>query len=421
MNSISYANKINKKLKKSIDLLRLSDSCYNLLIEHEKKLEVSIPIKLDSGVLKVFKGYRIIHNTALGPGKGGVRYHHEITEEEISNLAILMTLKCSLVGIPFGGAKGGIKVDTNSLSKSELEQLSRAYIRNISSIIGENKDIPEPDVNTDKKIMSWYLDEYIKNTGNIKLATITGKSILWGGSNLREEATGIGVSIVLENAMKAYGDSLSNKNIIIQGFGNVGHNTFRSLQNKGCNIIAIAEWSPKHGVYAIYNEKGLNYEELYNHFYNKNNRNFIDYENSKLIPIEDFWKIKADILIPAALGDCINESIANRINVRYICEAANGPITEEAEEILENKGIIIIPDILSNAGGVTVSYFEWVQNRTGDIWTEKYILDKLNKYLSESFIKVYNTSEDYNINLRDASYLVSIKRIAEVMELRGWI
>ncbi|NLY20267.1 MAG: Glu/Leu/Phe/Val dehydrogenase [Tissierellia bacterium] len=408
------------QIKKAVDKLGLEESVYELLSNPQRTLEVSIPVKMDNGTTKVFKGFRAIHNNSVGPGKGGTRFHPSVTESEIKALSIWMTFKCSITGIPFGGAKGGICVDPNELSKSELERLSRGYIRGIYNHIGPKIDIPEPDVNTNAEIMSWFIDEYIKLTGKEELNAITGKPVEFGGSRGRSEATGYGLVTVLNEATKKLGIELSNSKVAIQGFGNVGNYTVEKAEELGATIIAIGEWCPEHGTYAIYNEDGFKYEELYDYFYTKGHRNFLDFPDAKVISLEEFWKLKADILIPSALENAITADIAKDIDVKLICEGANGPTTPEADMILNERNIPVIPDILANAGGVTTSYFEWVQNNIGMQWSREKVLDTLSEYMVRAFNNIWSTSKEYGVTLREAAYIHSTKVVSNAMKIRGW-
>lgn len=408
------------QIKKACEILKLEQAVYELLKEPQRVIEISIPVRMDNGEIRIFKGYRSLYNDAVGPGKGGVRFHQDVNMDEVKALSIWMTIKCCITGIPFGGGKGGVIVNPGELSQGELERLSRGYIRGIYKYIGENIDIPEPDVGTNSQIMAWMLDEYIKLTGEFKLGAITGKPVEWGGSLGRVESTGFGVSIITKEMCKKIGLDLNGASVIIQGFGNVGHAAVKYIQELGGKVIGIAEWEPKEGTYAIYNEDGLDFDDLYNHFYTKGNRNFRNYDKAQVISFEKFWEIDADILIPASLENAITEEIANKLKVKLICEGANGPVTTEADKILEARGINVSPDVLTNAGGVTVSHFEWVQNRYGYSWSKEEVNSKLEKSMIEAFKNVWAIKEEYNINLRQAAYVHSVKKIAEIMKLRGW-
>ncbi len=411
---------VQLQIKKAVKKLELDEGVYEILKEPKRAIEISIPIKMDDGTMKLFKGFRAIHNDAMGPGKGGTRFHPSVTIEEIKALSIWMTFKCIITGIPFGGAKGGIAFDPSELSPRELEQLSRAYIQGIYKYIGDEIDIPEPDVNTNREIMAWFLDEYIKLTGRYEMGAITGKPVEWGGSRGRNEATGLGVVTVLNEAAKECGIDLKGAKIMIQGFGSVGSFTAREAQALGAKVVAIGEWTPTYGTYAIYNEDGFDFDELYDHFYTKKNKNFLKFPNVKVISLEEFWNIEADVLIPAALENAITADIAKNLNVKLVCEAANGPTTSEADIILKERKIPLVPDILANAGGVTVSYFEWVQNNYGYYWSDDKVLNKLKVYMKNAFDNVWNAHLEYDVTLREAAYIYSIEVVSNVMKLRGW-
>lgn len=412
--------KVQSQIKNAVETLGLEDSVYEILKEPKSTLEVSIPLKRDDGSLEIFKGYRAIHNDAIGPGKGGTRFHPSVTLDEIKALSVWMTLKCSITGIPFGGAKGGIAIEPSQLSEAELERLSRTYIQMIHNNIGSKVDIPEPDVNTNSKIMAWFIDEYMNLTSSQDRGAITGKPISLGGSKGRDEATGFGVVKVLAKACSALDVNLKGAKVIIQGFGNVGSYAVRDLEKLGAKVIAIGEWAPSVGTYGIYNEDGLNYEELHNHFYVEGNRNFIDYPHGERISLEEFWKLNADIAIPAALENAITIEVAENLKAKIVCEAANGPTTSEADEILNARGITVIPDILANGGGVTTSYFEWVQNNQGMYWSAEQVLDTLQDYMERAFENIWNIGVQYDVTLREAAYIHAVKTVSGAMKDRGW-
>lgn len=408
-----------RQIKTACDTLGLEPAVYELLKEVQRIIEISIPVKMDDGTVKVFKGYRAVHNDALGPGKGGIRFHPSVNLDEVKALSIWMTFKACVTGIPYGGAKGGVAVDPNTLSQGELERLSRGYIRGLYKYLGEKIDIPAPDVGTNGQVMAWMVDEYIKLTGKHELGVITGKPVAWGGSLGRNEATGFGVAVTAREAAKKYGIDMEGARVAVQGFGNVGSFTVKNAQKLGAKVVAIAEWTPGHGTYAIYNENGLDFDDLYKYYYG-NGRSFLDYTKAELISTEEFWKLDVDILIPAAMENVITKDVAEIINAKLICEAANGPTTPEADEILEKRNIPLTPDILTNSGGVTVSYFEWVQNLYGYYWEEEEVVEKQEAAMVEAFNDIWKIKEDYNVSMRKAAYLHSVKKVAEVMKLRGW-
>lgn len=402
-----------KQIRTACNLLELDPSVFELLKEPKRIIEISIPVKMDDGSVKVFKGYRSMYNDAAGPGKGGIRFHIDVNRDEVAALSAWMAIKCSVLNLPMGGGKGGITVDPRTLSQGELERLSRGYIQGLYKYLGDKIDIPAPDANTNGQIMAWMTDEYIKLTGNQNLGIITGKPIEWGGSRGRGVATGYGISIVAEEVSKKLGLDITNAKIAIQGFGNVGSNAAKCLQDLGAKVVAIAKKD-----FAIYNENGINIDELIE--YNDKNKDVADFIGTKKISLEEFWQLNVDILVPAALENAITKEIANNINAKIICEGANGPITPAADNLLNKKGILITPDILTNAGGVVVSYFEWVQNLYGYYWTEEEVLNKEKVLMKEAFDTIWQIKEKHNISFRDAAYMYGVKRIADIMKIRGW-
>lgn len=418
--NLSPLESAQKQVKLACEALELDQAVYELLKEPQRVIEISIPVKMDDGSVKVFKGYRSLHNEAIGPGKGGIRFHPAVNLDEVKALSIWMTFKCCVTGIPYGGAKGGIAVDPTSLSQGELERLSRGYVRGLYKYLGEKIDIPAPDVGTNGQVMAWMVDEYIKLTGNHDLGVITGKPVEWGGSKGRSEATGFGVAVIMREAAKKYGIDINCATVAVQGFGNVGSYTVKNVQDLGARVVALAEWTPSHGTYAIYNKDGLDFDDLYDHFYTKGNRNFLEYPKAELISLDDFWNLEVDILIPAALENAITKDIAEKLKVKLICEAANGPTTPEADEVLERRGIPLTPDILTNSGGVTVSYFEWVQNLYGYYWEEEEVVEKQEIAMVNAFNDIWKIKEEYDVSMRKAAYMHSVKKVADVMKLRGW-
>lgn len=408
-----------QQVKAACDALGLEESYYELLKEPQRVIEISIPVKMDDGTVKTFKGYRSLHNNAIGPGKGGLRFHPAVNLDEVKALSIWMTFKCGVVGIPYGGAKGGITVDPSKLSANELEQLSRGFVRGMFQYLGEKIDIPAPDVNTNGQIMSWMVDEYVKITGKDEVGVFTGKPVEFSGSKGRNEATGFGVAVIAREAARELGIDLNGANVIVQGFGNVGRFTVKNLIKLGAKITALAEWEPKNGTYAIYNEEGLNFEEM--QAYMNEHRNLVDFPGAKKMTLEEFWKTEADIVVPAALENAIDVEQAKAINAKLVVEAANGPTTPEADEILNERGIVLTPDILSNAGGVTVSYFEWVQNLYGYYWSEAEVEQKEEEAMVKAFQDIWALKNQYDVPVRKAAYMISVKKVADVMKLRGWV
>jgi len=391
------------------------EDLFKILEKPQREIKVYLPLKRESGEIEIFEGYRIQHNNFLGPYKGGIRYFPEVNEDEIKTLAFLMTIKCSLVNLPLGGAKGGIKVDPKILSEKELENLSREYVRKIYDFIGPDKDIPAPDVNTNAKIMDWMTDEYLKisNSKDIKLkATFTGKSIQNDGSEGREEATGKGGEIILERFVEKM-NLQKPLTVAIQGFGNVGYNLAKFLYQKGYKLVALSD--SKGG---IYSEEGFNPELVMECKKEKGTisgcycvGSVCDSNLGRDISNEELLELDVDILIPAALENVITKENADRVKAKIILEMANNPLTEEADEILNKKGVIIIPDILANSGGVTVSYFEMLQNLNNEKWSKEKVFEELEKYLSKAFDEVWQIKEKLNVDLRKASFIVALKRI----------
>lgn len=401
------------QLKQACDKLGTEPSVYEILKEPLRVLEVSIPVKMDDGSIKIFKGFRSQHNDAVGPTKGGIRFHQNVTRDEVKALSLWMTFKCSVTGIPYGGAKGGIIVDPKTLSEGELERLSRGYIDAIYKLIGEKVDVPAPDVNTNGKIMAWMVDEYNKLVGHSAIGVITGKPLEFGGSLGRNAATGFGVAVVVREACKELGIDLKKSTVAIQGFGNVGSFTALNINKLGGKIVAIAEWN---GI--IYNENGIDAKELME--YQKANKTILGFPGTKQISQDEFWSLPVDVMIPAALENVITAENASKINAKIVAEAANGPTTPEADKILEEKGILVTPDILTNAGGVTVSYFEWVQNLYGYYWSEEEVEQKEEIAMVKAFKDIWKIKKEYDVSMRNAAYMHSVKRVASAMKARGW-
>lgn len=409
------------QIKIACQKLNLDPAVYEILKDPQRFIEISIPVKMDDGSLKVFKGYRSAHNNALGPCKGGVRFHQNVNIEEVKALSTWMSLKAGLLEIPYGGGKGGITVDPKKLSERELENLSRGYIRGLYKYLGERIDIPAPDVNTNGKIMSYFTDEYIKLNGDRQdFGTFTGKPLIVGGSLGRDEATGFGVVITTKYVAKKIRLDLKNSEIGLQGFGNVGSYTLKYLIKEGSKVkyLSIRDESEKCGRSALYSENGFDYESLKK--YRQENKTLVGYPNAKKISDEAFWNTKFDILIPAALENIITEKIARNLDVKLLVEGANGPTTPEADKILKEKNVEVIADILANSGGVLVSYYEWIQNQYGNYWSKEKVQEKQIKDMKKSLDGIYQIKEEYKTDLREASYMFAIKRIAQAMKLRGW-
>lgn len=407
------------QVKTACDKLQLAPEVYELLKEPKRCIEVTIPVRMDDGTLRMFKGWRSAHCDAVGPAKGGIRFNPGVHVDEVKALSIWMTFKCSITGIPYGGGKGGVICDPLSMSDNELEQLSRGYVRGLYKYLGEKIDVPAPDVGTNGKIMSWMTDEYCRLTGDqLSLGTFTGKPVAFAGSLGRDDATGYGISVVTREACKKLGIDLTKAKVAIQGFGNVGSWTAEFVEKLGGTVVAVSEWDPTHGTYVVYNENGIKYADLMAE--KMENRTLYDFAGATHLTMEEFWALDVDVLIPAALENSITEDVAKLIKTKLVVEAGNGPTTTEGEKILQEKGVTIVPDILSNAGGVTVSYFEWVQNLYGYYWSNEEVAEKEEIAMVNAFNALWNLKEEYNVSFREAAYMYSIKKIAEVMKLRGW-
>lgn len=393
--------------------LVLSPKITEILKYPKRELIVNFPVEMDNGSTRVFTGYRVQHNMARGPCKGGIRYHPEVTLDEIRALAANMTWKTAVVGIPYGGAKGGVVCDPKRMSKGELERLTRRFATEISIIIGPEKDILAPDLYTDAQTMAWIMDTYSMTVGYSVPGVVTGKPLSIGGSEGRLEATGRGCMYVIREIVKCLGKELGNLTVAVQGFGNVGAIVARLLSKEcGCRIVALSD--SKGG---IYSPDGLDPEEVIRHKEKKGT--VVGFSNSQEITNEELLELPCDILIPAALGNVITSKNAGNIKARFIAEGANNPVTSEADEILKKKGIMIIPDILANAGGVTVSYFEWVQDLQNFFWDLKEVNKRLEGIMVKSAREVYEASVKEKANLRDAAYMLAIKRVVEAIETRG--
>ncbi|MCA9356528.1 Glu/Leu/Phe/Val dehydrogenase [Candidatus Nomurabacteria bacterium] len=382
-------------------------------LEPENIVEGNIDVKMDDGSTKKFKGYRVQYNSARGPYKGGIRFHQDADLDEVKALAALMAIKCAVVGIPMGGGKGGVTVNPKELSKKEIENLSRGWVRLMGDNIGVDKDIPAPDVNTTPEIMGYMLDEFEKINKRNEPGMITGKPLALGGSQGRTPATGQGGFYVLESLMKALGKK-EKGTIAIQGFGNVGYYFARLVHDAGYKVVAVSD--SKEGIYVPGGIDPVAAENL-----KSSGKRLSDYDGAQVITNEELLELDVDILVPAALDNQIREDNAKNIKAMFIIELANGPITPEADVILENAGVIVVPDVLANAGGVTVSYFEWVQNRSQFYWTEEEVLAKLKPIMDDAFEKVFIASKEKEISMREGAFYVALERLVESMKLRGRI
>lgn len=403
-----------KPLERAGTLINLDPKIEACLARPERVLEVTIPVRMDDGSMAYFTGYRAQHCTVLGPAKGGIRFHPNVTMDEVKALSFWMTFKCAVIGLPYGGGKGGVVVDPKKLSRGELERLSRRYIERIAPLIGPDMDIPAPDVNTDSRIMAWMVDEYSRLRGHYTPAMITGKPKTIGGSAGRGSATGRGVMFTTLEALKRLDIELNKTTVAVQGFGNVGSFAAKLLHDAGAKVVAV---SGSRG--GIYNASGLNPYEVEKHV--KSGGSLIEYPGADRISNEDLLELPVTVLAPCALEDQITKDNAHKVQARIVAEGANGPTTPEADAILHDKGVVVIPDILANAGGVTVSYFEWVQNIYGYYWTEKDVHTRLQQLMVAAFESVYERSQSYKTDMRTAAYIVALERLAEAMRLRGWV
>ncbi len=403
-----------QQICKAVQALNLDPAIANILAEPQWFIEVSFPVKMDDGRIKVFKGYRSQHNNALGPFKGGIRFHPEVSGDEVKALSIWMTLKCAILSLPYGGSKGGVICEPAELSNNELEQISRRFIRKIYNFVGPENDIPAPDVNTNACIMGWMWDEYENLKGISSPGFITGKPLVLGGSCGRTEATGRGVAVITREAAKQANIPLEGARVAVQGFGNVGSHLARILQQMGCKIIAVVDVCG-----GVYKPEGLDIEKLIN--YVGQEGSVKRFPGATPISNEELFATECEILIPAALENQITKRNAADIKARLIVEAANGPTSPAADKILKEKGILLVPDILANAGGVTVSYFEWVQSLQNFYWAEKEIVCRLEKMMIHAFKNVYKMYQGKGISMREAAYMLAVARVAKAMRLRGWI
>ncbi|MFM0061170.1 Glu/Leu/Phe/Val family dehydrogenase [Paraburkholderia phytofirmans] len=375
-------------------------------------LIVDVPIELDNGTVAHFEGYRVQHNVSRGPGKGGVRYHQDVTLSEVMALSAWMSVKNAAVNVPYGGAKGGIRVDPRTLSRGELERVTRRYTSEIGIIIGPNTDIPAPDVNTNEQIMAWMMDTYSMNQGQTATGVVTGKPITLGGSLGRREATGRGVFVTASEAARRIGVDIEGARIAVQGFGNVGGIAARLFQEAGSKLVAVQDHTG-----SLYKSTGIDAVALLEHVAKTGGVG--GFPEADAVTNEEFWTVESDILIPAALENQITEKNASKIKTKIVVEGANGPTTTAADDILHDRGILVIPDVVANAGGVTVSYFEWVQDFSSFFWTEDEINQRLERVMREAFAAVWQVASEQKVSVRTAAFIVACKRILEARELRG--
>ena len=384
---------MKRRFEVAAHYLDLKPGIYDYLIAPEKQVIVTVPIQMDDGTVQVYEAYRVIHNTALGPSKGGIRYAPDVNLDEIKALAAWMTWKCAVVRIPFGGAKGGIKCDPTRLTQVQLEKITRRYTANLLEIFGPEKDVPAPDVNTNSQVMAWIMDTYSMHVQKTETAVVTGKPLFLGGSRGRREATGRGVMLVTMRMMEKIGLAPKEARVIVQGFGNVGSVSASLLHEQGCKVVGISDIS---GGY--YNPGGIDVKKVIT--YMESHKTLEGFDGADPIDGMELLKQDCDVLVPAAREDQITSKNAPDIRAKIVVEGANGPTTAKADKILDERGILVVPDILANAGGVTVSYFEWVQNRMGYYWSEKDVNKRLKRIMKESFDEVYRLAKDHNVSLR---------------------
>jgi glutamate dehydrogenase (NAD(P)+) len=393
-------------------LLNLEPGIWKILTKPKRQITVSCPVQMDNGEIEVFTGYRVQYNITLGPAKGGIRYHPDVSLDEVTALAAWMTWKCAVAHIPFGGGKGGVVCDPTKMSKRELEALTRRYVAEIVDAIGPEKDVPAPDVNTNEQIMAWVMDTYSMHVGHTSTAVVTGKPLEIGGSLGRREATGRGVMIAARESARHVGFDIKGATIAVQGFGNVGSISAELLSQIGAKIVAVTDWKG-----GVYNAAGLDVPKLIE--YVARNRTAQGFPGGEALTNEQLFRLDVDILIPAALEKQITMENAPAIRAKVIVEGANGPTEPDAHKHLHERGVFIVPDILANSAGVTASYFEWVQDRYGYFWTEKEVNERLEAKMCEAFNAVLQTSLKYKVDMRTAAYIVAIGRVASVTRLRG--
>ncbi len=394
-------------------ILNLEPGIWKILTHPKRQITVSCPVQMDNGEIEVFTGYRVQYNITLGPAKGGIRYHPNVTLDEVTALAAWMTWKCAVAHIPFGGGKGGVICDPTKMSKREIEALTRRYIAEIVDAIGPEKDVPAPDVNTNDQVMAWVMDTYSMHVGHTATAVVTGKPLEIGGSAGRREATGRGVMIATREAAKHVGIPITGATIAVQGFGNVGSVSAELLSRElGATIVAISDWKG-----GVYNAKGLDIPKLLE--YTAQHKTVAGFQGGEPLTNDQLFKLKVDVVIPAALENQITMDNAPDIQARIIIEGANGPTDPEAHKFLHDRGVFIVPDILANSSGVTTSYFEWVQDRYGYFWTEKEVNERLEAKMVEAFNAVLQTALKYKVDMRTAAYIVAISRVATVTRMRG--
>jgi glutamate dehydrogenase (NAD(P)+) len=400
------------RYERAARLLDLEPGIDAILRHPERQIVVSVPVQMDAGHVEVFTGYRVIHNTARGPGKGGIRFDRGVTLDEVNALAAWMTWKCAVVDLPFGGAKGGVLCDPLAMSAGELERLTRRYTSGIIQTLGPDADVPAPDVNTNERVMAWVMDTYAMHVGHPVPAVVTGKPVALGGSLGRREATGRGCTIVAREALAHLGMRVQGATVAVQGFGNVGSVAAQLLAREGCRVVAIGDRTG-----ALHDARGFDVDDAA--AWVRVHTTLEGYPHGDRITNEELLTLDVDLLVPAALENVITSRNAGRVRAKVVCEGANGPTTAAADEILEANGVFVIPDILANAGGVTVSYFEWVQNRAGHYWPENMVNERLAEVMRRSFADVLRLARERGVSSRTAAYMLAVRRVASVHRLRG--
>ena len=412
MASATLFDAMLQEFEEAARILNLERGIWRILTHPKRQIIVSCPVQMDNGEVVVFTGYRVQYNITLGPAKGGIRYHPGVTLDEVTTLAAWMTWKCAVAHIPFGGGKGGVICDPTVMSKRELEALTRRYIAEIIDAIGPEKDVPAPDVNTNEQTMAWVMDTYSMHVGHTETAVVTGKPLELGGSLGRHEATGRGVMIAARESAKHVGFDIKGARVGIQGFGNVGSVSAKLLAEIGAKVVAITDWQG-----GVYNPAGLDLPKLADHV--SRNKTVEGFTGAERLTNEELFKLDLDVLIPAALENQITMENAPAIRAKVVVEGANGPVTPDANNHLHQRGVFVVPDILANSGGVTASYFEWVQDRYGYFWTEKEVNERLEDKMVEAFTAVRRIAVEFGVDTRTAAYIVAIKRVADVTRVRG--
>ncbi|HEX3327197.1 MAG TPA: Glu/Leu/Phe/Val dehydrogenase [Actinomycetota bacterium] len=400
------------QLDEAAELMGLAPGVHETLRSPKRALLVSVPFRMDDGSTRVYQGYRVHHNVTRGPAKGGIRYHPSVDLDEVKALAMWMTWKCAIAGLPFGGAKGGVTVDPREHSRAEIERMTRRYASEILPFIGPERDIPAPDMNTDEEIMSWIMDTYSMNQGYSTPGVVTGKPVSIGGSRGRTGATSRGVMYTIFSTLKALGLSIDEISVAIQGYGKVGGFAAQLLHDAGCRVVAVSDVEG-----GLYRERGLDPEAINRH--KREAKSVVGYPAADAISNEELLEMKVDVLVPAALEGVITVKNADAVKAKIVCEAANGPITFDADKILADKGSFVVPDILANAGGVTVSYFEWVQDIQAFFWSEEEVNDRLRRIMDNAFAEVHQIAVDRNLSMRQAAHWIGVGRVAEAHLTRG--